>query len=371
MTYKINPIGIVQNSFNEAGMPKQIKMQESTIILNKDFEEGLFKIEDSTFLDVYFIFHKSEEYRLKGQVFTGEVKGVFASRSPKRPNFVGHTTVKLLERKENCLVVIGLDAINGTPVIDIKPIDNSIFEGEYEKKEIDNIIRASNPRIEIMGHIWNNETKELLIKAAQMHGHFCPGLAMGVMAACYAMNRIKGISDGMEDLLAITETNNCFSDGIQFVTACSFGNNALIFKDFGKTAFTLTKRDGRGIRLVSKDESREEIRKAYPEFTIAYEEVVKKGNRSDEALGKYKQAGIKRAFATLEISIEKLFEIMEVEVEIPDYAPSHNSINCSKCGESTMEPRIIYKDNKPVCLNCSKSKYNVLQRDGIICREIE
>jgi tRNA-Thr(GGU) m(6)t(6)A37 methyltransferase TsaA len=47
--------------------------------------------------------------------------GVFASRSPARPNPIGITTVKLLERRENVLKVTGMDAIDGTPVLDIKP----------------------------------------------------------------------------------------------------------------------------------------------------------------------------------------------------------------------------------------------------------
>lgn len=225
----------------------------------------------------------------------------------------------------------------------------------------------TNPRTEIEKLIAGNKTKELLIKASQLHGHFCPGLAMGVLAATHAMQFLKASSDGMEDLIAITETNNCFSDGIQFVTGCSFGNNALVFKDFGKTAFSLVKRSGDGIRLIAKESAREEIRKKYPEFSNAYNEVVKNSNRSHQALENYKKAGISRAFATLEIPIDLLFEIMPVKTEVPDYAPSHESIICSTCGEQVMATRIIKKEDKNYCLPCSNSTYNILQRDGISC----
>ena len=54
----------------------------------------------------------------------------------------------------------------------------------------------------------------------------------------------------MEELIAIVETNNCFSDGVQVVTGCTFGNNGLIYKDLGKTAVTVAKRDGTAIRIV-------------------------------------------------------------------------------------------------------------------------
>lgn len=355
-------IGTVKNRFNESTPPKEIKKEASFLEIEEKYAEGLFKIEDSQYIDVVFYFDRSPAYKLKGPVFTGEVKGVFASRSPKRPNGIGVTTVKIIERQGNKIKVIGLDALNNTPILDIKPIDNSLFENEYEKKERDQDILKSNPAFYKMSHIRAGETDELLIKAAQMHGHYCPGLAMGVMAATYTMQKMLTFSDGMEDLLAITETNNCFSDGIQFVTGCSFGNNALIFKDIGKTAFTLTKRDGKGIRLFSRDESRDEIRKAFPEFTDAFDRVVKNKDHSDEAIAQYKQYGIKRAFKTLEIPIEKLFKIEEKTVEIPKYAPSYESVKCKICNESVMASRI---NEDKICMDCRGKDYFQLDGHGM------
>ncbi len=117
----INEIGVVKSRFTEPTNPTEMKKHESTIIIKEEFIDGLFKIEDSEFIDVVFGFHKSKGYDLKTITFTGELKGVFASRSPRRPTSIGITTVNLLERKGNELKVKGLDAINGTPVIDIKP----------------------------------------------------------------------------------------------------------------------------------------------------------------------------------------------------------------------------------------------------------
>jgi tRNA-Thr(GGU) m(6)t(6)A37 methyltransferase TsaA len=59
--------------------------------------------------------------------------GVFASRSPKRPNFLGLTRVRLLERNGNILVVKGLDAFDGTPVVDIKPAHRRNRVGKNHK----------------------------------------------------------------------------------------------------------------------------------------------------------------------------------------------------------------------------------------------
>ncbi|MEM2924481.1 MAG: FmdE family protein [Methanocellales archaeon] len=70
----------------------------------------------------------------------------------------------------------------------------------------------------------------------------------------------------MEEVLAIVETNNCFSDGIQFVTGCTFGNNALIYRDYGKIAMTFWRRDGKGIRIAVRPDINELLKKRYPEL---------------------------------------------------------------------------------------------------------
>ena len=219
-----------------------------------------------------------------------------------------------------------------------------------------------NLREDIEKAIKANDLKKLMTDAAQIRGHFCPGLAMGIIASSYAMRQINVSSDGLEDLVAITETNNCFSDGVQFVTGCTFGNNALIFKDIGKTAFTLTQRDGNGIRLMALSVAREVIRKAYPEFSELYQKVVKEKNHDKEVLEKFKEAGVKRAFETLKIPAKELFKIESVKVKLPAYAPSHESVFCTKCGEEVMATRI---SDDQVCFTCLGSGYYQLDGHGI------
>ena len=74
---------------------------------------------------------------------------------------------------------------------------------------------------------------------------------MGVKASARAVRELRVASKGMEEVVAIIETNNCFSDGVQMVTGCSFGNNALIYRDYGKTAVTLAKRTGEALRVAA------------------------------------------------------------------------------------------------------------------------
>ena len=128
---EIRPIGYVRNSATEDTDFDQLI---SEIGILPEFEEGLHRIEEVSELDVIFYFHLKDEVKWRvhprHDPSLPEV-GVFASRSPKRPNFLGLTRVRLLERSGNTLVVKGLDAFDGTPVVDIKPAVR--WDTEYEK----------------------------------------------------------------------------------------------------------------------------------------------------------------------------------------------------------------------------------------------
>ncbi|KXS37482.1 MULTISPECIES: tRNA (N6-threonylcarbamoyladenosine(37)-N6)-methyltransferase TrmO [unclassified Candidatus Frackibacter] len=121
---QIKSIGRVQSKFKEAASPEEMRKEESTIIIDSKYEDGLYKIEDNDYLQVIFSFHLSEGYELIAPRRHGKERGVFACRSPRRPSSIGVTTVELLERDGRKLRVKGLDAIDGTPVIDIKPYAN-------------------------------------------------------------------------------------------------------------------------------------------------------------------------------------------------------------------------------------------------------
>ena len=117
-------IGRVENKFDESASASQIRAAESRIVLNPDFVEGLHGLEAGQQLMVLFHFHRSEGFDLL-QHPRGDQnrlkRGVFTLRSPRRPNPIGMTVVDLLAVQENVLRVRGLDAINGTPVLDLKP----------------------------------------------------------------------------------------------------------------------------------------------------------------------------------------------------------------------------------------------------------
>lgn len=119
---EFTPIGYVENDYFEPVYNEEIYQKVSKIILNKEFTDGLYKICKLEKLYILFYFSRSEGYKLiHRRRYDGEIAGVFASRSPFRPNGIGLTLVELLKVEGNILHVKGLDAINGTPVLDIKP----------------------------------------------------------------------------------------------------------------------------------------------------------------------------------------------------------------------------------------------------------
>ncbi len=364
MQLEITPIGYVKNEFKTAAAVQEPNKVISRIEIEKELADGLHKIEEQSLIDVLFYFHRSEHYSLNTRTFTGEQRGLFATRSPNRLNKLGVTRVRLIRREENTLFVTGLDAIDGSPVIDLKPAD---YLAPTEESEADAYLKRmkQNPRFDILRKIKDGQTDQLLLEVGQLHGHFCPGLALGVMAAQKAMSEIRSLSDGMEDLLAIVETNNCFADGVQFVTGCSFGNNALIFKDFGKMALTLTTRDGRGVRISTQNEALDRINRRVPEFDPLFQEVVVAQNRDEGILRQFKETSTRCSFETLLLPFDELFAIKRVETTIPPYAPIMESLVCNTCAEAFMASKNASDTEVPVCRSCSTKVYPFLDGRGI------
>ncbi len=356
-------IATVKNQLKEPEFVKKPDKLISEIVFKEAYADGLYKVEDQKYIDVVFQFHKSNQYNLVTRIFSGETRGVFASRSPHRPNGIGVTTVKLLKRENNVLTVSGLDAIDGSPVLDVKPSDFSFLKGLNAIEDTP----KTNPRFDVLKYIAREQTEKLLTLSGQIHGHFCPGLSMGVMAATYAMDQMRVESNGMEDLLAFTETNNCFADGIQYVTGCTFGNNSLIFNDYGKNAFSLVTRKGKGIRVRAKNKTRERIDEAFPEFRSLFNEVVVNQNHEEVMMKQYREVSCQASFGLLNIPFEELFEVRDVVVAIPEYAPIESSVVCNKCGETFMTSRGKQDENGAICNACLNIRHPFLDGHGIHC----
>lgn len=226
-----------------------------------------------------------------------------------------------------------------------------------------------NSREEIWSLIKEEGHNSLLDKGAVLHGHYCPGLALGVKAASEAMKKLGKKSKGVEDVIAIVETNNCLSDGVQVVTGCSFGNNSLVFKDLGKTAVTVAERDeDEGVRFVAKPDLQRTWSEDFPGYRELFEKVVKERKGSDEEKNELSKLGEEVSHHIVELPTEDLFKIETVKVEFPDYAPIHESYICDRCDEKVMSTRTVKKEGETFCLLCGGEEFFELDGCGINCK---
>ncbi|MCD6223198.1 MAG: tRNA (N6-threonylcarbamoyladenosine(37)-N6)-methyltransferase TrmO [Thermoplasmata archaeon] len=122
------PIGIIKTPFKEKAPYQYFASKaEGKIEIFKEYEKGLEGIENFQRILVIFHFHKMNEKLLKvRRRIDGKIKGIFATRAPTRPNAIGISWLDLMRRDRNILYVKGVDMIDGTPVIDIKVIEDEL-----------------------------------------------------------------------------------------------------------------------------------------------------------------------------------------------------------------------------------------------------
>ncbi|UCH38318.1 MAG: tRNA (N6-threonylcarbamoyladenosine(37)-N6)-methyltransferase TrmO [Candidatus Bathyarchaeota archaeon] len=134
--FGLTPIGYV----NRRSDIEDIKNRDliSEIIISPDLVEALDGIEEFSHLYIIFWMHKisnTEKKMLKVHPRGRSdmpLRGVFATRTPRRPNSIGLTLVQLLNVNKNVLTIRGLDAFHGTPVLDIKPFDSWDLTEDYK-----------------------------------------------------------------------------------------------------------------------------------------------------------------------------------------------------------------------------------------------
>ncbi len=181
----------------------------------------------------------------------------------------------------------------------------------------------------------------------RFHGHFCPGVSIGIRAAQIALREIGPHSQD-EEVVAIVETDMCAVDAIQYLTGCTFGKGNLFHLDYGKNAYTFIRRsDGRAIRIVGRpnpfgtNPEREELMNR-----------MDAGRATPEDRRRFDELQTERGYAILEAPEEELFSVQEVETPIPGRARLRESVECEICGEATMETRARRIRGQAVCIPC-------------------
>ena len=123
---KYKPIGIIHSPFKEPkGTPIQptaAKGIEGKVEVFPEYAEGLKDVKEFSHIILVCHFHLSKKPSLKVKPFMDDqMRGVFATRAPSRPNPIGISIVRLIKIEENILHVQDVDIIDGTPLLDIKP----------------------------------------------------------------------------------------------------------------------------------------------------------------------------------------------------------------------------------------------------------
>ena len=122
----LHPIGVIHSPYKKS---KEIPIQgrfkddvEACIELKKKYVKGLTDLEKFSHCILIYYFHKSDKETIEGTPFLEEEKhGIFAIRSPHRPNHIGYSVVKIQRIRGNTLFFTEVDMIDGTPLLDIKP----------------------------------------------------------------------------------------------------------------------------------------------------------------------------------------------------------------------------------------------------------
>lgn len=160
-------------------------------------------------------------------------------------------------------------------------------------------------------------------KAAEFHGHKCPGLAIGYKVSLLALKHLE-IKDDIndEDIVCIAETDACGVDAVQVILKATVGTGAMRIVYTGKQAFNIfNRKNGKKARFVLNDMQNFNSKEERMEYILSADE-------------------------------EKLFTIKEVKMDFPEKAKIFNSYICAECDEKTAENAVSLINGRYVCNSC-------------------
>lgn len=141
MKIELEPIGTIHTEFTEIeGMPIQptgAKGVKGTLLIKDKYLNGLKDLEEFSHINILYLLHKVDGYLLEVKPFMDiNTHGIFATRSPKRPNRIGSSIVQIDKIKGNSVYVSNIDVLDGTPLLDIKPYVPQLYEDTIEELKI-------------------------------------------------------------------------------------------------------------------------------------------------------------------------------------------------------------------------------------------
>ena len=191
--------------------------------------------------------------------------------------------------------------------------------------------------------------EQQLQQAVEFHGHMCPGLAMGLQIGQIAVKEV-GRNTRENPVLAVVETNLCPVDGVQFTTGCTFGMGAILFREYGKMAFTFFPlQENRGVRITPK---------AAFEGDAGYVEHrelmarVRAGGATPEEQRRFRELHEAQSHRILAADPYELFSVEPVAGPAPGYVHGHADERCGDCGEGVAEDCTRRHAGRTLCIPC-------------------
>lgn len=181
------------------------------------------------------------------------------------------------------------------------------------------------------------------------HGHSCPGLALGYLAAKVGMQEFKVGRAVDEELVCIVENDSCAVDAIQVMLGCTFGKGNLIFRDWGKQVYTfMDRKSGRSVRVALKGQlpgrkERQSLR-----------EKIQSAIATDEEIQQWEahKGDLIRQLVTAKPS--DFFTIQNMSDAPPPMAQIAETLTCPICGEDVMEAKMVEQGGAKICQGCIK-----------------
>ena len=224
----IRPIGVVESMLKTFDQIPTY-LEEACLVLREDLTEGLAGIEHFSHIHVIYHQHQREAWKRRANIPEGEemltqpligepsCKGIYTSRSPARPSGMGSCIVEIMRHVKNRLYVRGLDAVDGTPILDIK-----IYIPKYDY--FPNAVAPLHWCQKIP-----MQTTSRLLHWDTMNVAF----TLGMRAGKRAMHEL-GVTRGM-GATAVVHGGDFFGQGVEAVTGCSVLHGTMVFEEKPKS----------------------------------------------------------------------------------------------------------------------------------------
>ena len=194
-------------------------------------------------------------------------------------------------------------------------------------------------------------TEELIKQTIRFHGHWCPGLAIGIRVSEWALNEMGKAPD--EEIVAVVETDMCGVDAVQYLMGCTFGKGNLIHKDYGKNAFTFYWRhDGKAARLVARPDIYRDTGAILGKLHL---KMLEGGlTREEKEVWRKTRSTVSKRI--MESDLMDLFEVKIPVDPVPKMARILAPMVCESCGETVMETRTRHFGGQLLCIPCFEAR---------------